>query len=351
MTTAAPRSNETLERIKAAATKNAALEAKFVRTKRYDHVFEEILMLHEQRKAAAATGTLRKARGLALLAPTGSGKTRTLDVLFSELETLNGKSGRPGDRLILSVKVKTPANLKSVGVAILRELGCIGQESPKRRDTDSASDIWEVIHWQLQQQGVEILHLDEAQDLLESANVLQRRAVLSTLKTLTQNDQWPVCLVLSGTETLQVLLNEDPQLARRLNVIGIPALAYATDRKMLTSILTQFVEGARFETGGLDQDAFLPRLIAGSANRLGIFMELVIGAIVAATLDGSSKVELRHFAAAFERRTDCASAENPFLAEDWHKIDVWKLFAKAIDKPEPGRKPRRKKSDPPPDDP
>ena len=318
-----------------------------MRTKRYDRILEEILVVHEQRKAAAKAGTLRKARGLALLAPTGSGKTRTLDELFLEIETLNGKSGRPSDRLILSVKVKTPANLKSVGISILRELGCVGLETPKLRGSDSASEIWEVIHWQLHQQGIEILHLDEAQDLLECANVLQRRAVLSTLKTLTQNDPWPVCLVLSGTENLQVLLNEDPQLARRLNVMGIPALAYATDHK----ILTQFVEESGLKTDGLDADAFLPRLIAASANRFGIFLELVIGAIFDADLAGSSKVELRHFAAAFERRTDCNFSENPFIAEDWHKIDVWKLLAKGIEKPEPARKPRRKKSDPPPDDP
>lgn len=71
MMNAAARINQTRERTQNASTKNATLEAQFVRTKRYDRILEEILVVHEQRKA----------RGLALLAPTGSGKTRTLDEL------------------------------------------------------------------------------------------------------------------------------------------------------------------------------------------------------------------------------------------------------------------------------
>lgn len=192
-----------LDRIKEAANTAASLEEFFVRSSRHDEILTEILLVHEARKSAAGRKSLRETRGFAHIAPTGSGKTRTLDKVFSEIEASNGKTGAPGDRMIVSVRVRTPATLKTVGISILKALGYIDADRKRSASDGTFADIWEIIYRQLEQQGIEILHLDEAQDLYQNANSLQRASIINTLKTLTQNNQWPVCLVLSGTEDLE----------------------------------------------------------------------------------------------------------------------------------------------------
>ena len=131
----------------------------------------------------------------------------------------------------------TPANLKSVGIGILKAFGVHRLNDGPRSDSGTYPEIWEMIYAQLKLWKIEILHLDEAQDLYENANILQRKAVLNILKTLTQKNAWPVCLVLSGTEQLERLLNDDYQLGRRLNTMNLAPLNYAAYRNSLEKIV------------------------------------------------------------------------------------------------------------------
>lgn len=328
MTNAANQAEAIHHRTKEAAKTAASLEELFVDTSRYKTVLSEILIVHEQRKAADAAGTLKKARGFALVAPTGSGKTRTLERVFSNIEAMNGKTGGPGDRIVLSLNVATPANLKSVGIAILKALGVHRLNEGPRSDSGTYPEIWEMIYAQLMLQKIEILHLDEAQDLYENANKLQRKAVLNTLKTLTQNNAWPVCLVLSGTEQLERVLNDDYQLGRRLNTMNLAPLKYATDRKSLEKIVKTYIDGAGLQDNASTTDNFLPRMIVGTCARFGIFIEVLIEAVRCAVFSESPSVELEHFCAGYKRRASCTAEFNPFISVEWRKIDASKLFEK-----------------------
>lgn len=317
------------ERIVEAAKMAASLEEFFVRSSRHEEILTEISLVHEARLASSQRSTLRETRGFALIAPTGSGKTRTLEKVFAEIEGSSGKSGLPGDRCVLSVRVTTPATLKTVGVAILKELGYLEGVKSNYGNDHTFADVWETVHFQMQKQGIEILHLDEAQDLYESANKLQRISVINTLKSLAQSKQWPVCLVLSGIEKLESLLNDDGQLGRRFSVIGIAPLSYATDRSMVKKVVRHYLQEAGFETALAEDKEMLQRLIVASAGRLGVVIEIVIGAVKAAILAGSSTIDIEHFGSAYRRRTDCSVEMNPFFAEEWRSIDAQKILARA----------------------
>ncbi len=106
----------------------------------------------------------------------------------------------------------------------------IGYPTTTRSMTDATiSFLLEQVHYQLKELKIILLHFDEAQDIWGNANKPQRIAVINTLKSLSQNKEWPVILVLSGTEELKEMLNQDQQLGRRIKPTKLRPIAKATD--------------------------------------------------------------------------------------------------------------------------
>ena len=171
----------------------------------------------------------------------------------------------------------------------------------------------------------EILHPDEAHDLYQNANILQRISIITTLKTLMQNNQWPVCLVLSGTENLDAPLYDDQQFGRRLAVFRIVPLNYAADRKMICEIVAHFSKEAGFTSDLGDESDFIRGLIVVAVGRMDRGIDVVIGAAV---LNGARHVTVPHFVAAYHRRIYCDVSKNPFLAEEWRVIDARKVLSR-----------------------
>lgn len=192
-----------IERIRKAAQMAASLRQRFVKTEQQTAILHKLLLLHEERTCLASMGALTKIDGLALVAPTGSGKTRTLDWVFSELEsiTLSSEGGEAARGKIITVRVRTPANLRTAAEAVMAEIGY--PVSIRNITEATVPALWEKVHFQLKAQNVAILHFDEAQDIWGQANTPQRKAVINTLKSLTQNKRWPVIVVLSGTEGMK----------------------------------------------------------------------------------------------------------------------------------------------------
>lgn len=69
----------TIEAIRKAANVAATLRQRFVQTKQQSAILQKLLLLHEERNALAAMWSLTKIDGMALLSPTGSGKTWKLE--------------------------------------------------------------------------------------------------------------------------------------------------------------------------------------------------------------------------------------------------------------------------------
>lgn len=179
-----------IEQIRKAARAAATLTQRFVKTSQQSLILDKLLLLHEERNCLAAMTALRKIDGLALVAPTGSGKTRTLEWVFSELERLcaDTEPGSPNPVRIASVRVRTPATLRTAAEAVMEE---IGYPVSTRSMTDATiSALWEKVHFQLKAKKITVLHFDEAQDIWGNANTPQRKAVINTLKSLSQNKEF-----------------------------------------------------------------------------------------------------------------------------------------------------------------
>lgn len=331
----------TIDQIRKAARAAASLTQRFVKTRQQSDILNKLLLLHEERNCLAAMNALRKIDGLALVAPTGSGKTRTLEWVFSELEQLSASAdpGPPNPVKIASVRVRTPATLRTAAEAVMHE---IGYPTTTRSMTDATiSVLWEQVHYQLRELKITILHFDEAQDIWGNANKPQRRAVINTLKSLSQNKEWPVILVLSGTEELKEMLNEDQQLGRRIKPTELRPITKATDGKTIRAVIDSYTAEVGLQGFAELDPKFIDRFFVACCNRLGIAIDIIISAIQQAVLADDVELSDHHFVGAFTHISECDAAMNPFASENWREIDASVLFAKEEDLPEDAPAPQK----------
>ncbi len=246
------------------------------------------------------------------------------------------------DLQIVSVRMPTPATLKTAAEAVMEE---IGYPVNDRATTEAnASDRWEQLRRLLKAKRVTVLHFDEAQDIWGNANKPQRRAVINTLKSLSQNKDWPFIVVLYGSEKLKEMVNQDQQLGRRLKPTELRPLTKAADARTIRSVIAAYTEEAGLAGFEEADPMFLDRFLVGCCNRLGIAIDLIVGAIQQAVLLGGAHLTQRHFARGFTHITECDNAMNPFISDDWKKIKASVLFARQEDADEDKHDRKRERS-------
>lgn len=300
------------------------LRARFVRHERFDPLQSRFRMLLEKRLADISAGRSADAHGIALSGASGTGKSCAMVQLIAAAQNELAASSSP-DAMIVSLRVPTPATLKFMGQMILRALGY--NLSAERQ----AWYIWDLVRHQLKQRQVLFLHLDEAQDLSSRGTKVELNAVASMLKTLMTDPDWPVGILLSGTEELEKTLNHDPQLARRMDAIHFSPLSAVGDAPDALGLLENYAARAGLR---VDPDAqnfeLAERLIHAAAFQFGLVIEIIISAIEIALLQEAVTLQVRHFALAFEYRSSCATAFNPFIVNDYYKIDARKVFIREV---------------------
>ena len=260
----------------------------------------------------ALVGVTREARGLVLTGPTGAGKSTLVHKLLSEHPAFPG-FGTPGSGCkALSVTVKSPATLKSLGSALLDELGW------KAGTRATEGDIWRVVKVRLRELGYTVLHLDEGQRIAQNRSPDEIKNICDTWITLLQQPN-PVVLVLSGVESLLGLVNGHPQCFRRFSKLAMPPLTALDVDEIAGAILAYCVEaGIEFDH---DEDLVL-RLVHASGSTFGIAMEYAIDAIAEALHAGDDALTCAHFADAYAHRTGCFPGDNPFIADAWADVPV-----------------------------
>ena len=72
--------------------------------------------------------------------------------------------------------------------------------------------------------------------------------------------------------------------------------------------------------------ALAERLIHAAAFQFGLVIEITIAAIEVALLEEATCLEGRHFELAYEHRSSCSDAFNPFIVTDYQRIDARKVF-------------------------
>ncbi|WOI56704.1 TniB family NTP-binding protein [Palleronia sp. LCG004] len=299
----------------------ARLRTLFFRHPQHRLLFDQFDRLLRRRQVEVAEGLRGEARGIALIGPSGCGKTTAAERLIATHPDLVLPAP---DRLradVVSFLVPSPATLKDVGMAALAALGY-----PLERDKPSGI-IWDRVRHFLRERQTLFLHIDEAQDLYTARSAGAQQSVINTLKSLMQNRDWPVGLILTGMPEVKAMLNADPQLARRTYPIEIAPVSWVADGPMIRSLVATYAEKANLSPNtDLVQDDFVARLVHAGATQFGLIVETVIAAIEEALRSGASVLDRSHFAAAFRRRSGCIDGLNPFLTDDYLSIDPRQLF-------------------------
>jgi hypothetical protein len=269
--------------------------------------------------------------GILLIEPTGGGKTTAIAEVLKSFDVLgiNAETGAPR---VVQCSVENPATQKSVGLAILRELGI-----SRVPDRETAWSLFDMVRRRIAATGTTVLWLDEAQDLFLSKSAREIEDTVKNLKSLTRGTA-AVILILSGTDRLAEITSYDSQIDRRFTKIIPKDLVIGTDDEALDGIIRDYCEraGVTFNPDG----AVVSRLIHASRNRFGRAIETTINAIEQALLEGDSILERQHFAEAWAMKETCPWDRNIFVAEAWRNIEL-DVQAKAFEAARTARQLRR----------
>ena len=277
----------------------------------------------EQRRADAADGVTGTARGIVLVGQSGSGKTTAIREMIKQNRALLQTDPTKDICEIISLKVPSPATMKYVGAATLRAMGY-----PYSGDKQGPA-IWDQVKVQLKLRQTCFLHFDEAQDLARHQTDKERQSVVNTLKSLMENSHWPTGLILSGMPDLKKIVNQDPQLARRLYPVEIQRLSAIRDVEPVLDIVGKYGAIAQIETQScIRTEDFARRLMHAADYEFGLMAEITVQAISRALFrEGlEAKLRLQHFADVFFERSAAIDPLNPFVAEDFVRIDPRRIF-------------------------
>lgn len=299
----------------------AKLQARFIPHQPYRDLQEQFGRLLRRRRAALALGTFTEGKGIAVVGASGSGKTTAVNRLLSKHSELARTKEDVELAEVVSLQVPSPATLKYVGSSMLNALGY-----PLTRDKPAAF-IWDQVRHLLKHRQTLFVHLDEAQDLYSNTSPVARDAVVNTLKSLMNNKDWPVGLILSGMPRIVELINIDDQLKRRISIVHLNPVTMSSHGGEVTPMLARYADAAGLMLGeGLREREFCARLVHAGANELGLIIEAILAGIEEALYLQSAELGCAHFAESFRRKSGCVPAFNPFLATDFLRIDVRRVF-------------------------
>ncbi len=279
--------------------------------------------LLEQRRADMDDGLMNNARGIVVVGQSGSGKTSAIRELIRKNKSLISTDTSQDHCEFIGLQVPSPATMKFVGAATLRALGY-----PYSGDKQGPA-IWDQVKVQLKLRQTCFLHLDEAQDLARYQTDKERQSVVNTLKSVMENSFWPTGLILSGMPDLKKIVNQDPQLSRRLYPVEIGRLHSIRDVTPVLGTIQQYAAKARIETqSSVRNEVFAQRLMHAADYEFGLMAEITVQAFAKALqTDGfDAKLGIQHFADVFYERSAAIDGLNPFIAEDFARIDPRQIF-------------------------
>ena len=252
---------------------------------------------------------------------TGAGKSCTVSKALGGLaQTLADPTGEPAR--IVSVKTPSPFSAKELARRILREL------EVELSDELTEVELWEAVIANFAGHRVALLHIDEFQRFTTVKTVGRSDAAKSierlsaTLNELLMADEWPVTLLISGTEEIVGFwrMKLVDQVHRRTKFVLFQQL----DHRYYTPLrdaLNKYCEIAGISNATAVED--LPgRIAMAGENTLGIALELMQEAVVQAVRSGAKALTMDHFVTVYAVRTGLPRDQNPFFAKDWSKIGI-----------------------------
>lgn len=317
----------------------ADLEDQFFPTEEFKTFNKRLFGVLEAREERLKRGLFEQ-KGAALIGPPGSGKSRMVKESIRAFHAIaEASGGREFGHKIVSVIVPGRASVKDTSKEILDKFG---YKVTGSRDDDY---LFRKLKELMKEHRIAGLHLDEVQDAGRYATTETLESFSKRFRNMTQDEEWPICLILSGTLEGRDFINHDGTLTRRLRPIEIRPMTLASEGRFLRDSIAALLEKADFsdEVGLMGLDEFVQVLMHAAAYRFGLAIEMTIEAIGEAVEDRSTSLALDYFAGAYFVRTNCDDDMNPFMTPHWKGIDTTKALArKDREDPPPSRKRGRK---------
>jgi hypothetical protein len=312
------------------------LRGRYVRTDSDDILRKAFDALFRKDEAEAVIpepalfGIEQEARGIIVTGETGAGKSTLLRRLLSQHPAFPGFGVEGAECRILSLRVPSPATLKSQGLAILK-----ATDWPTRANRPEWA-IWNDVHHRLTALGITALHLDEAQNVGLNRSKEAVKQICANWTSLLQPPN-PIVLILSGVGELLDLARTDGQTFRRFRKIHLGPISAAADGDRMGDIVSGYAKLAKISPPPSDGD-LVARLIHAARSQFGVAIEIAIDAIEQALSARSTQLSISHFAAAYALREGCEIKDNVFLAPNWASIRVEASPEEDEDKPNGSRR-------------
>lgn len=259
-------------------------------------------------KAIGFSGT-DEFESVAISGPTGVGKSTLCRAFRDEV---NGQVLPNSDELpVIVITAKVVTTPKSFLSALLYELGDI---EPTKGTTEEMRVRLRVL---LKGRSVLMIIIDEFQDLFEEATGPHAMRTASFYKGFMKETQIPV--VISGTESVEHLLQVDGQFRRLYNLYRLPS--FSIDTQQETEYYTFFVDKLMQRSPLPSQVNFegkmLERLFLATDGSMALLKKLITEAIHVAQKRESNALTKAVFTEAFSsyfRLREMQLGFNPFLA-------------------------------------
>jgi hypothetical protein len=197
---------------------------------------------------------------------------------------------------------------------ILDRLGYAPENTPKE------NHAWRMARFHLRENKILFLHIDDCQHVLHTLAEYQIQKFSDTLKNLMIDLRWPIQIILSGTPELVKFIERDTQLKERLSYVNFEPLSLKDDGGFVETTLKSYAKKVGLKLSMSPADALIARLMHAGQYRLGLTIEIAIGAIRSALAAQQGTLSIEDFAVAYGSRV-LSPDLNPFLAREWDRIE------------------------------
>jgi hypothetical protein len=272
-----------------------------------------------------------EAHGLVAVGESGAGKSHTFDRIFRSHPAFPGY-GEPGCPLV-TIIVPAPCTMMQLG-----RVGCARVGYPIKGEK-KLHRVWEIFREHLELAGVKYIHFDEIQNIMETANEKEAKAIRNILKGFLNDPDNRISLILTGLPKVRDFLQLDRQETRRCRFVEFETLE-KDDAPAIHDAADDYATDAGLEIEPHEDAALGLRLLHAACYQLGLSFEMTIEAIEIALKKGVTKLTRFHYADMYASRTGNAAPANPFLADNYLDIDCSKVLLKdAIPETPPESKP------------
>ncbi|MBY5827804.1 ATP-binding protein [Rhizobium leguminosarum] len=291
-------------------------------------------LLHEAFKSLVDSvttpieGRPDKRRILAICGRSGAGKTSAIAKHISMIKEMQPHVDADGVKIFPTIVIETPSPCipRLMALAGLEALGHV----PKKRISES--DAWLEFRRLLKVHKVMWVVFDEAQNAIENANVREAAVIGNNIKSLTQQSDWPVRVILAGVAPLASFLARK-QLYNRRTVVPLDTLDMEANTGLVELLIQKIVvDHAGLKIGFELHRHVLQRLMHACACEYGSIIQMIRAAAELPIRAGRDTLEFGDFVRTYESFSGCRPKQNVFLSDKWEELDPTTALLKDEDR-------------------